>query len=120
MTRRAAAALRALGMAEPITRRDFLNGALVAGSAFLLDPKARLAAGLPDGEAAVDPFTGYGGVGDYATSNGNTYAVMSAGHAMRDGNFETQLAHAIDTGETYDFVSIGGGISGLAAAVFFQ
>ena len=107
-------------MTEPITRRDFLNGALLASSALLLDPKAALTAMPPNAPAAVDPFTGYGGVGDYATSNGNTWEVMSAAHAMRDGNFESQLAHAVDTGELYDLVSVGGGISGLAAAVFFQ
>jgi len=109
-----------LGVNESITRRDFLNGALLAGSAFLLDPKARLAAALPDDPPAVDPFTGYGGVGDYAKSNGNTWEVLTAGHAMRDGNFDARVASAIDTGESYDLVSVGGGISGLAAAVFFQ
>ena len=65
-------------------------------------------------------WTGYGGVGDYARSNGNTYDVMNAAHAMRDGTFERTLAGAIDTGEMYDLVAVGGGISGLAAAVFFQ
>jgi spermidine dehydrogenase len=109
-----------LGHATHITRRDFLNGALLASSALLLAPKSALTAAPPNGAPAVDPFTGYGGVGDYASSNGNTYDVISAAHAMRDGNFESQLAHAIDTGEVYDLVSVGGGISGLAAAVFFQ
>ncbi|MDQ3820609.1 MAG: protoporphyrinogen oxidase [Acidobacteriota bacterium] len=35
---------------------------------------------------------------------------------MRDGRFEHAVANAIDTGETYDLVAVGGGISGLAAA----
>src|SRR5436853_7642788 len=39
---------------------------------------------------------------------------------MRDGAFERRLATAIDTGEIYDLVAVGGGISGLAAAIFFQ
>ncbi|HEY1953200.1 MAG TPA: NAD(P)-binding protein [Gemmatimonadaceae bacterium] len=39
---------------------------------------------------------------------------------MRDGAFESRIARATDTGEMYDLVAIGGGISGLAAAVFFQ
>jgi spermidine dehydrogenase len=39
---------------------------------------------------------------------------------MRDGAFERAIASAIDTGEIYDLVCVGGGISGLAAAVFFQ
>ena len=45
---------------------------------------------------------------------------MTAAHAMRDGAFERRIASAIDTGEMYDLVAVGGGISGLAAAVFFQ
>src|SRR5678815_3023611 len=44
--------------------------------------------------------------------------VMSAAHAMRDGAYDHRAA--TDTGETYDLVAVGGGISGLAAAVFFQ
>ncbi|MEO7964167.1 MAG: NAD(P)-binding protein, partial [Gemmatimonadaceae bacterium] len=70
--------------------------------------------------AAADAWTGYGGVGDYSQSNGNTYDVMSAAHAMRDGAFDKSAANAIDTGESYDLVAVGGGLSGLAAAVFFQ
>src|SRR6476469_5792177 len=45
---------------------------------------------------------------------------MTTAHAMRDGKFERSIARAIDTGEMYDLVSVGGGLSGLAAAVFFQ
>ena len=68
----------------------------------------------------ADAWTGYGGVGDYRHSNGNTWEVMNTGHVMRDGAFERSVANATDTGEIYDMVSVGGGISGLAAAVFFQ
>src|SRR3954466_15578844 len=39
---------------------------------------------------------------------------------MRDGAFESQIAKAHATGEIYDLVAVGGGISGLAAAIFFQ
>ncbi|MGH7604989.1 MAG: NAD(P)-binding protein [Gemmatimonadaceae bacterium] len=103
-----------LGMNEPISRRDFVNGSLLAGAGLLLHGH------LPNPISPADAWTGYGGVGDYSHSNGNTWDVMSAGHAMRDGNFERSIANAIDTGEMYDMVSVGGGISGLAAAVFFQ
>src|SRR5206468_8076209 len=41
-------------------------------------------------------------------------------HDMRDRKFEASVARAIDTGEMYDLIAVGGGISGLAAAVFFQ
>ncbi|HJQ20027.1 MAG TPA: NAD(P)-binding protein [Gemmatimonadaceae bacterium] len=105
-----------LGLNDGITRRDFVNGALVAGAGLLVGGSGH---GLLLAEDP-DAFTGYGGVGDYRHSNGNTYEVVSAGHAMRDGMFEKRLAAAHDTGETYDLVVVGGGISGLAAAVFFQ
>jgi spermidine dehydrogenase len=102
-----------LGINEPISRRDFLNGTLLAGAGLLLPGKAPAI-------SPADAFDGYGGIGDYRHSNGNTWDVLSAGHAMRDGTFETRIANAIDTGELYDLVAVGGGISGLAAAIFFQ
>jgi len=102
-------------MNEPISRRDFLNGAVLASAGLLLPHQA------PTGSPA-DAFNGYGGIGDYRHANGNTWDVLSAGHALRDGGgaFETRIANAIDTGEMYDLVAVGGGISGLAAAIFFQ
>ena len=102
-----------LGMHESISRRDFVNGALVAGAGMLLNGRASAM-----GTSPADAWNGYGGVGDYRASNGNTYDVMTAAHAMRDGAFDKTAA--ADTGETYDLVSVGGGLSGLAAAVFFQ
>ena len=102
-----------LGLNEPISRRDFLNGALFASAGILLHGKAPTI-------SPADAFDGYGGIGDYAHSNGNTWDVLSAGHAMRDGAFEKRIASATDTGEIYDLVAVGGGISGLAAAIFFQ
>jgi spermidine dehydrogenase len=104
-----------LGMNDSVTRRDFLGAALLASGAVLLEsitPAQLLAAG--------DEFTGYGGVGEYSASNGNTLAVMQAGHTIRDGVYDPLPKDAIDTGETYDCVIVGGGISGLAAALFFQ
>ena len=102
-----------LGMNEPISRRDFVTGTLVAAAGMLLNGRASAM-----GTSPADAWNGYGGVGDYRASNGNTYDVMTAAHAMRDGAFEK--AAVTDTGETYDLVSVGGGLSGLAAAVFFQ
>jgi len=101
-----------LGMNEPISRRDFVNGALLASAGMLLGAHA------PAMTSPADEWNGYGGVGDYRASNGNTYDVMTTAHAMRDGAFERRTA--TDTGETYDLVCVGGGLSGLAAAVFFQ
>src|SRR5271165_4847882 len=110
------------GMNREITRRDFLNGALAGSGAVLLG--SALPMQLLARDAAMSPpdddWTGYGGVGDYANSNGNTAAVFEAGHQIRDGVFESLSASVIDAGETYDCVVVGGGISGLAAALLFQ
>lgn len=104
-----------LGMQESITRRDFLGSVLLASGAALLESltPAKLL-------AANDEFTGYGGVGEYSRSNGNTLEVLQAGHTIRDRIYDPLPKDVIDTGESYDCVIIGGGISGLAAALFFQ
>jgi spermidine dehydrogenase len=104
-----------LGMNDAITRRDFLGSALLASGAVLLESitPAQLL-------AAEDEFTGYGGVGEYSASNGNTLEVLRAGHTIRDGVYDPLPKDVIDTAETYDCVIVGGGISGLAAALFFQ
>jgi spermidine dehydrogenase len=109
---------KTLGMDQNITRRDFLNASLLASGSLLLSPISP--SQLLASSAPADDWTGYGGVGDYANSNGNTQAVLGAGHQIRDGVFENTPANVIDKGETYDCVIVGGGISGLAAALIFQ
>jgi len=104
-----------LGMHAPISRRDFLNGTLVASAGLVLGPRGQAPTVSP-----ADAWNGYGGVGDYARAHGNMYDVMTTAHRMRDGEFDRAIAGATDTGEMYDLVAVGGGISGLAAAVVFQ
>src|SRR4051812_18397110 len=104
-----------------ITRKDFLNAALLGAGAALLaspSPAAALARLSEGASAATDPWTGPGGVGDYAASNGNTKAVLDAAHRIRDGAYKKALA-STDSGERYDLVVVGGGITGLTAAYFF-
>jgi spermidine dehydrogenase len=104
-------------MDSSITRRDFLGSTLLGAGAALLNgltPKQLLAA------AAEGDWTGYGGIGDYSHSNGNTLEVLQVGHRMRDGAYSSLPADTIDTGEIYDCIIVGGGISGIAAALFFQ
>jgi spermidine dehydrogenase len=105
---------KALGMDQPISRRDFLNSTLLASGSLLMSSVAPLQL-----LGEEDVWTGYGGVGDYSKSNGNTLEILSAGHRVRDGAFDRLPADIVDTGEIYDCVVVGGGISGLAAALFF-
>ena len=110
-----------LGIGEPITRRDFIGSTLAGTGAVLLSgcAPAQLMPQPPDA-AAWHPWDGYGGVGDYATSNGNTQAVMDAAHVLRDGTKERALAAASSTGEVFDAVVVGGGFAGLGAAFQFH
>ncbi len=108
---------RALGMTQAITRRDFLGSTLLASGAALLgglSPAELLA------QERADEWAGYGGVGEYRNCSGNPREVMLAGHKMRDGAYGNAKTAADDTGEIYDCVIVGAGISGLAAALFFE
>jgi spermidine dehydrogenase len=96
-----------------------LNGVLLGSGAALL-------ARHPSAPAAATPFAtpagdwyGFGGVGDYASSHGNTPEVVQRAHELRDGRYADALVAAADTGETYDVVIVGGGIAGLGAALEF-
>ena len=107
---------RSLGMNARICRRDFLNSTLLASGSVLLKsltPLQLLAQQKPS-------WGGYGGVGDYADANGNTEEVMLVAHAIRDGVFDSLPGPVVETGEVFDLVIVGGGLSGLAGAVYFQ
>src|SRR5438046_7624308 len=111
---------RSLGMDSAITRRDFLESTLLASGAALLcaaSPAQLLEAQARNGSAAAE-FNGFGGVGEYATSNGNTWDVLSAGHKIRDGVFRKGIATAQKTGEHFDYVMLGSGGCGRDAALF--
>lgn len=94
-----------------VTRRDFLNGILLGTGALLLELPAQLRL-----FAQSQPSYGFGGIGDYASSNGNTSAVISAFQAIQDGDYKSISREIIDTSEAYDLVIVGGGLSGLGAA----
>lgn len=94
-----------------ITRRDFIGGVLVgSGAALLGTPAPAHAQGLgPD-------WTGFGGVGDYAVSNGNTADVVNAAHGIRDGRYTANIPNAQEIDGHYDVVVVGSGFSGMTAA----
>jgi len=97
-------------MNRDITRRDFLNGvALAVGAAMV--PSPLLAKFQGQGDDYPPARTGLRG------SHAGSFETM---HSVRDGNFWESAGKPVDTGETYDLVVVGGGISGLAAAHFFR
>jgi spermidine dehydrogenase len=116
-----------------ITRRDFVGGTLVGSGAALLAAKApglistaeaisadskpvfpqMIAASLNDRD---ESWTGPGGVGDYARSNGNTHEVVNAAHTFRNGDIDARIENATNTGEHYDLVVVGAGFAGCTAA----
>ena len=105
-----------LGMDRPITRRDFMNGAaMVIGAAMLPRGQAFGAANLtePQNQPGYNPPVKSGLRGSHPGS-------FEIAHSLRDGTFWKTAGQPVDTGEAYDLVVVGGGISGLAAAHFFR
>jgi len=98
-----------------ITRRDFLNAVLLGTGALLLElpAPARLL-------AQAQSWYGYGGVGDYAASHGNTEEIIRILKKIQQGQYNLPQNNVIDTGETFDLVVVGGGLSGLSAAYQFR
>lgn len=107
--------MRELGIDRKITRRDFLNAALLGTGALLLDLPSPLHL-----SAGTGSWDGYGGIGDYAESHGNTEDVVRTAHAIRDGRYKNPSSDVTDTGEIFDLVVGGGGLSGLGAAYHFK
>ncbi len=109
-------------MKKEITRRDFINGvSIAAASATMINPRALWAAGTanPSSSPASSPSP----VGDdYPPAltglRGNHDGAYEVAHALAwDGK---SPASYTDLDEEYDLVVVGTGISGLAAAYFYQ
>jgi spermidine dehydrogenase len=109
---------RRLDLGRPITRRDFIDGLAVTVAVAAASPI--LAAPDPSGAAiALQDRPGY-----YPPAltgmRGSHPGSFEAAHALRDGTFPKSAANLFDTGEQYDLIVVGGGISGLAAAYFYR
>ncbi|HEV7137021.1 MAG TPA: NAD(P)-binding protein [Steroidobacteraceae bacterium] len=125
-------------MAREITRRDFLNGVAVAAGSLLPaahaqridtnifvpqpppghgpDPSAMeplLARGITPQDPRYYPPALLGMRGSHPGS-------FEAAHAVRDAAFWKTAGNVRNTGEEYDLVVVGAGISGLSAAHFYR
>ena len=113
-----------LGLDCAITRRDFIYGGSLAVGGVVSGCAADPPPGSAETEdyrfAVGDDWYGPGGSGDYASSHGNTPGLVRDAHDIRAGRYSLRPRDAIDTGEQYDLIVVGGGISGLGAAHHFQ
>lgn len=99
-------------MDRPITRRDFVNGALVTGAGAVM-----LGALSSCGRATVDEPSVY--PPSFTGMRGNHDSSFTVAHALgREG--KTDWGPVQDVDDQYDLVIVGAGISGLAAACFYK
>jgi spermidine dehydrogenase len=110
---------KVLGLNENISRRDFLDGTLMASAGMLTASVCPFPLGAQTDSQTSPAWTGYTGEGDYKGSAGNTEQVIQSAHAVRDGTYDQAAQDAQETGEVYDCVIVGGGFSGLSAGLFF-
>jgi len=113
---------RELGMDRDITRRDFLNGTSVAIGGGLLGHREAVAGSGPGSSGSGARGSGAGQLGEYYPPR------LSGMRGSHDGSFE--VAHemrygktweeAESTGESYDLIVVGAGLSGLSAAYYFR
>jgi spermidine dehydrogenase len=106
-----------LGMHRAVSRRDFLGGVGVALGGAMWPASARAA--IDGGQASATTAGAYyppaltGLRGSHAGS-------FETAHAMAREGRTWEVSAATDTGEVYDLVVVGAGLSGLAAAFFFR
>ncbi|MEQ8264589.1 NAD(P)-binding protein [Pseudohaliea sp.] len=110
-------------VARGFTRRDFLNSVMIGSGALLAAPHYSI--GSDSGSTTLpapvlgDEWYGYGGIGDYQPSHGNTPEAVERAHALRDASILNEPHTVSETDEVYDLVIVGGGMAGLGGALRF-
>jgi spermidine dehydrogenase len=95
-------------MGRPITRRDFLDGVAVG---IISGAAGRRGSNQLGGAPYPPALTGL---------RGSHVGAFEAFHSLRDGRFWETAPVPEATGERYDLVVVGAGISGLAAAHYYR
>lgn len=113
---------RELGMDRKISRRDFLDGVAIAAGTAAAGGVLGGAAQAADGAASRARSGARKGYYPPLKQGlrGYTQESLVVPHALRDGTFWDSAPEPTHTGEKYDLVVVGGGISGLSAARFYQ
>jgi len=110
---------RELGMDRKITRRDFLDGMALAIGGTVAGSIVPRAFAFSDPAFAPERDPQY-----YPPAltglRGNHEGSYPVAHSLRDHTFWVSAGKPESTGESYDLVVVGGGISGLAAAYFYR
>jgi spermidine dehydrogenase len=102
-----------LGMDRRITRRDFMNGAAMAIAAAMTPHSFAQGTAEAQDRPGYDPPAAHG-------LRGSHVGAFEVAHRLRDGTFWTTAGQPESTGESYDLIVVGGGISGLSSARFFH
>ena len=110
-------------MDREISRRDFFDGVAAVAACAALTPLTRHGRGTTAGGAGVLPAVRADGPGLAAPFpsraqglQGNTPDALGVAHALRDGRFWARAGAPEPTGESYDLVVVGAGVSGVTAA----
>jgi spermidine dehydrogenase len=115
-----------LGMRGNITRRDFLNGVAITAAAASLPWQAFAESQAQDSEekcilapVEAEMFTPY-----YPPAltglRGSHSGAPDAAHCLRDETLFKTFGEPPAASESYDLITVGGGISGLSAAHFYR